>query len=198
MNKRELAWQTMKNKEFFTVSEIANAVEMDLEQCRTTINKLHALGFLIYIRGAGCPGNPKRYKVNADRVSEPRLGKGAKDGDTIKRQGQTGQQLVWNSLRINRAVVVSSVVAVTQCTRKSVEGYLRVLEKSGYLICKRVDTRLPNKEIECHESVWKLIRETGPKAPIYRRGRGCWDQNVNTFFPFKSAGQHKGGMDEVA
>lgn len=198
MNKRELAWQTMKNKEFFTVSEIANAVEMDLEQCRTTINKLHALGFLIYIRGAGCPGNPKRYKVNADRASEPRLGKGAKDGDTIKRQGQTGQQLVWNSLRINRAVVVSSVVAVTQCTRKSVEGYLRVLEKSGYLICKRVDTRLPNKEIECHESVWKLIRETGPKAPIYRRGRGCWDQNVNTFYPFKSAGQHKGGMDEVA
>ena len=64
MNKRELAWQTMKNKEFFTVSEIANAVEMDLEQCRTTINKLHALGYLIYIRGAGCPDDFLRVSMH--------------------------------------------------------------------------------------------------------------------------------------
>lgn len=198
MNKRELAWKTMKNMEFFTVSEIAKAVEMDLEQCRTTINKLIALGCVEYVRGAGCPGNPKRYKVNPNRGSEPRLGKGAKHGDKIKRQGRTGQQLVWNALRINRVIVVSSVVAVTQCSRKSVEAYLRILENAGYLSCRKVDTRLANKEIECHESVWKLIRETGPKSPIHRRGQGCWDQNEGKFYSFKSAGKNQGGMDEVA
>lgn len=126
------------------------------------------------------------------------MGKGAKAGDKIKRQGQTGQQLIWNALRINRVVVASSVVAVTQCTRKAVEGYLRTLEKCGYITCRKVDTRLPNKEIECHESVWKLVRETGPKAPIYRRGIGCWDQNQSCLYPFSTANESQGGADEVA
>lgn len=182
MNKRELAWQHMKDTESFSVTEVANAVEMDLEQCRTTIKKLESQGFIEHEGGSGRPGDPKRYKCNPAK-GEPRLGKGARKGDSISRQGRTGQQLIWNALRINRTVVASSVVAVTRCSKKSVVGYLSVLEKTGYLSCRKVDTKRANNEIECHESVWKLIRETGPKAPIYRRNKGCWDQNQGTFYP---------------
>lgn len=188
MNKRQLAWEFMKQMDCFTVPEVANAVEMDLEQCRTTIKKLERQGFIKHIAGIGVPGKAKKYQV-LTAANEPNLGKGCKPGTLIKRQGRTGQQLIWNALRINRTVVVSSVVAVSQCSPKSVSGYLRVLHKAGYLRCKKVDTRLPNHVIECHESIWTLIRETGPKAPLYRRGTGCWDQNEQKLYPFKSTEQ---------
>lgn len=196
MSKRLLAWQWMKQQECFTTTEVANAVEMDLEQCRTTIKKLEAQGYLRHIGGPGVPGRAKRYSLNPDAVTEPRLGKGAVKGERISRQGKTGQQLIWNTLRINPIVTVSTIEAVTKCSGKSIYLYLRNLEKAGYLRTHKVDTRLANCEISGHETIWKLRPqvsgvpgETGPKAPILRRGVGMYDQNRNTLYPFKGSSQ---------
>lgn len=192
MSKRLLAWQWMEQQECFTTTEVANAVEMDLEQCRTTIKKLEAQGYLLHIGGPGVPGRAKRYKINPAATGKPRLGKGAVKGACIKRQGKTGQQLIWNALRINRVVTVSTIVAVTQCSAKSIHLYLKNLEKAGYLRVQKVDTRLANCDIAGHETIWKLRPsanglpgETGPKAPILRRGQGMYDQNQNTLYRFK-------------
>lgn len=190
MSKRELAWKWMKQQGCFTTSEVANAIEMDLEQCRTTINKLKKQGFIIHTHGIGVTGRAKHYTVSND--AEPRLGKGAKKGDSIKRQGKTGQQLIWNTLRINRVVSVGMVVAVTKCNSKSVSLYLNNLEKAGYLRSQKVNTKLSNKAVIGLESTWLLMLssadkpgETGPKAPILKRGKGMQDQNNGNFYPFR-------------
>ncbi|MCG9755004.1 hypothetical protein L1D40_07185 [Shewanella insulae] len=192
MNKRQLAWQWMSEQESFTTAEVATAIEMDLEQCRTTINKLKKQGFITHISGPGVPRRAKRYAINRLASNEPRLGKGAKKGNLINRQGKTGQQLVWNTLRINQKVTVGTVVAVTGCQPKSVQLYLRNLERAGYLLVQKVDTRLPNAEIAGQETLWRikcggseLPGDSGPKAPILRRGKGMYDPNRNKLYPFK-------------
>lgn len=191
MDKRQLAWQWMTTQDSFTTADVATAIEMDLEQCRTTINKLKKLGFLKHISGPGVPRRAKRYAINRKASNEPRLGKGAKKGDVITRQGKTGQQLIWNTLRINQKVTVGTVVSVTNCKAKSVQQYLRNLEKTGYLTVQKVNTRLANSDIVGRETVWRLKNrcqgmpgDTGPKAPIYRRGQGMYDPNHKQLYPF--------------
>ncbi len=191
MDKRQLAWQWMTTQDSFTTTDVATAVEMDLEQCRTTINKLKKQGFITHISGPGVPRRAKRYVINRKASNEPRLGKGAKKGDVITRQGKTGQQLIWNTLRINQKVTVGTVVSVTNCQAKSVQQYLRNLEKTGYLTVQKVNTRLANSEIAGRETVWRLKNrckgmpgDTGPKAPIYRRGQGMYDPNHKQLYPF--------------
>lgn len=192
MNKRQLAWQWMEAQESFTTAEVATAIEMDLEQCRTTINKLKKQGFITHISGPGVPRRAKRYTINRALTTSPRLGKGARKGDAINRRGRTGQQLVWNTLRINQTVTVSTVVAVTGCNPKTVQLYLRNLERAGYLRAQKVDTRLPNDEIAGRETLWRIKPaaasvpgDTGPKAPIHRRGKGMYDQNRDQLYPFR-------------
>lgn len=194
MYKTQLAWQWMSSQESFTAAEVANAVEMPLEQCRTSINKLKKQGFITHVSGLGVSGHAKRYVVNQQVNHTPRLGKGARLGDKVTRQGKTGQQLIWNTLRINPVVTVNTVVAVTGCQAKSVSLYLLQLEKAGYLYSKKVDTRLANSEICGQEALWRLKPtsdtqpgNTGPKAPILRRGRGMFDQNRQQFYPFGPA-----------
>lgn len=192
MNKRQLAWQWMTARESFTTAEVATAVEMDLEQCRTTINKLKKQGFITHVSGPGVPRRAKRYAINREACNEPRLGKGGKKGEVISRQGKTGQQLIWNTLRINQVVTVSTVVSVTGCNAKSVHLYLRNLERAGYLRSQKVDTRQANGLIAGREALWRirpkvtdLPGDSGPKAPIHRRGQGMYDQNRNQLYPFK-------------
>lgn len=192
MNKRQLAWQWMTKQDSFTTAEVATAIEMDLEQCRTTINKLKKQGYITHISGPGVPRRAKRYAINREASNEPRLGKGAQKGKSISRQGRTGQQLVWNTLRINQSVTVSTVVAVTGCNPKSVQLYLRNLERAGYLRTQKVDTRQANGLIAGREALWRirpratdLPGDTGPKAPILRRGQGMYDQNRHQLYPFK-------------
>ncbi|MGL5391786.1 MAG: hypothetical protein ACRDA8_10530, partial [Shewanella sp.] len=148
---------------------------------------LNKQGFIKHLSGTGKPNNAKRYGINQKLQPAP----SHKGGSRKARVGRTGQQLVWNTLRINRRVTVNTVVAVTGCKDKSIYNYLLQLERAGYLHAVRVDTRLPSTERVGKEAQWLLrvagpdtLGDTGPKAPILRRGSGMFDQNRQQFYPF--------------
>lgn len=193
MNKHKLAWNYMKQKESFEVTEVANAVDMDIETFRKSIKRLEAKGYVTVVSGPGVAGRPFIYKVTASNDAEPQFGRGGTKGSRrVERQGKTGQQLIWNSLRINRVATINMIVAVTQVSARTVQRYLHSLEKAGYVTCRRPErNKRSNEERVGDEGAWVLKRETGPKAPILRRGEGFWDQNQQKFYPFIEAGGNK-------
>ncbi|MCT6700893.1 hypothetical protein [Rheinheimera sp. 4Y26] len=189
MNKHELAWNYMKQKDCFLVSEVANAVDMDIELCRKSIKRLEEKGCVQVISGIGVAGRPFVYKVIASNDAKPQFGRGGTVGNKRLRKGKTGQQLIWNSLRINRVATVSMIVAVTQVSERTVYRYLNSLEKAGYVSCRRPSREnKSNQERIGEEGAWVLRRETGPKAPILRRSEGFWDQNEQKLYPFQQVG----------
>lgn len=189
MSHCELAWEYMKQAECFTTSDVANAVEMELELCRTIIKRLERQGFVAVERGRGVQGNPLVYKVIAQNDSAPVFGKGRNRGHAKNRNGTTGRQLVWNSLRINRTTTAAIIESVTGCSPKSIKSYLAELEKAGYIRGRRVSKHLSPKERAGTETCWHLIRDTGPKAPIGRRSsEACWDQNEQKLYPYLQKG----------
>lgn len=193
MNKHELAWNYMKQKESFEVTEVANAVDMDIETFRKSVKRLEAKGFVTVVSGPGVAGRPFIYKVTASNDAVPQFGRGGTKGSRrVERKGKTAQQLIWNSLRINRVATINMIVAVTQVSGLTVQRYLHSLERSAYVSCRRPERKnKSNHERVGDEGVWMLKRETGPKAPILRRGEGFWDQNEQKFYPFIEADGNK-------
>lgn len=102
-DRRSAAWQYIASHAQFTVPELASAIGMDLEQCRTSVNQWRKQGFIKHIGGPGVPGRPKRF-ARVDGCGEPRVGKGNRDGQLLCNQrGKTGRQKMWNSMKISRS-----------------------------------------------------------------------------------------------
>lgn len=183
-DKRSAAWEYIAAHHEFTVPELAGAVNMDIEQCRTSVNLWRKQGFIKHVGGPGVPGRPKRFE-KIEGVKSPKVGKGNKDGKPLRNQrAKTGRQKMWNSMKISRSFSASDLTLTAGVCRKSADEYIRKLLAAGYLsvIC-RVDTRKPNQEINGQSSSYRLIRNSGRLAPMVRVD-GCWDQNEQRFYPF--------------
>jgi hypothetical protein len=198
MTKHELAWDKMKQMDRFTVTDVANAVEMDLEECRKSIKRLEKSGYLEIVSGIGVAGRPYFYRVKPEVTTTPQFGRGGTSGLKKVRSGMNGQQLIWNALRINRKLTVGTAEAVTKLNSRTIYRYLNDLEKAGYVKCQRHDRVGSNFDRTGVQNIWKLIRETGPKAPILRRGKGFWDQNEDKFYSLDGGKTVGGRTDEVA
>lgn len=198
MTKHELAWDKMKQMDCFTVTEVANAVEMDLEECRKSIKRLEKSGHIEIVSGIGVAGRPYTYRVKTDVTKAPQFGRGGTTGLKKIRSGMNGQQLIWNALRINRKLTVGTAEAVTKINPRTIYRYLNDLEKAGYVKCQRHERVGSNVDRMGVQNIWKLIRETGPKAPILRRGLGFWDQNEDRMYSLDGGKTEGGRKDEVA
>ena len=190
-NKRAAAWAYIQAHSQFTVPELSSAIEMDLEQCRTTVNRCVIQGYLRHVGGPGVPGRPKRFTMVPD--SKPRIGKGAFKGDVVKSQKtKTGRQKMWNSMKISRVFTADSLCVTAGVCKKTADEFIRKLSAAGYVAAwHRIDTRRPNHEVQGQSSSYRLIRDTGRLSPIVRK-TGCWDQNEQTLHPFnKGAGNEQ-------
>lgn len=79
----------------------------------------------------------------------------------------TAQEKVWKVIRGLHEFTTEDVVVLTELPRSTVSVYLSTLHKAGYL-------RITNKK--GHQSVFRMIKNTGPKPPVQRR---ClYDQNT--------------------
>lgn len=184
MSKSQLAWDAMKQVECFTVTDIANAANMEVETCRHLIKRLQQQGCVAIKCGKGVQGNPYTYTIKASNDA-PTFGKGSYTRQPLNVMGRTGHQLIWNTLRINLTITPSVTKAVTKCSITSIRRYLLALEKAGYVRCRRLEKHLSPEERAGQEYSYKLIRNTGPKAPILRsKPAGCWDQNEQKFYPY--------------
>lgn len=189
-NKRADAWEYILAHPQFTVPELSKAIEMDLEQCRTTVNRWVKQNYLRHIGSPGVPGRPKRFAMVPG--SQPRIGKGANSGDLIRNQKtKTGRQKMWNSMKISRVFTADSLCVTANVCKKTADEFIRKLVAAGYVSAvKRVDTKQPNDEVKGLASSYRLIRDSGRMSPIVRK-TGCWDQNEQTLYPFTKGASHE-------
>lgn len=182
-SKTQIAWSLMLDRNSFEVSEIANDSSMPLEQCRTFINKLVKQQAVVIIDGLGWHRRAYLYKVV--NVSKARIGKG--NYNQISNQSAPGQQTIWNAIRIHRHFTNLQIELTTSASIKSINAYLRHLERAGYLIRKRLDKTVGNAKRHGLRDYFRLRPDfdTGRKAPILRREVGIYDQNLNKLFEFK-------------
>jgi len=190
-DRRSAAWQYITAHAQFTVPELASAIGMDLEQCRTSVNQWRKQGYIKHIGGPGVPGRPKRF-ARVEGTGEPKVGKGNREGLPLRNQrSKTGRQKMWNSMKISRSFTADDLTLTAGISRKSADEYIRKLLDAGYLSAvRRVDTRKSNQEIKGLASSYRLIRDTGRMAPMVRK-EGCWDQNQKQLYPFNNQQQDK-------
>lgn len=85
------------------------------------------------------------------------------------------REMIWQSLRIMRKATTSSLVAVSERPKKSVQRELRDLERTGYI-------RVENPDAGYRDRVHIIIRDTGPKPPLFlmkgREAIGAVDRNT--------------------
>jgi uncharacterized membrane protein len=73
---------------------------------------------------------------------------------------------VWLAMRQLVRFDVSTLVMTTEVAKRTVVDYLYALGNAGYLRNQRVAT---GAGIHGAKFMWHLVRDTGPKAPIWRK-----------------------------
>lgn len=177
-NNRYLAWVFMKKVKTFTASDVAEELSVTHHQAFRYIRHFVESGYLKHIRGNGknkrFGGEPKVFTVQSG--IEPEFGY-IKNKEVYTK---TGQQKLWNNMKIARTFTVSSLLSSVDIRKGSAKEYVSSLVKAGYLKVIRPAKRLPNKE-----GKYLLVRDTGRLAPRRCRDkRGMWDQNEQKFFPY--------------
>ncbi|KAA6405779.1 hypothetical protein [Candidatus Tokpelaia sp.] len=87
----------------------------------------------------------------------------------------TQRQRIWRAIRLIRRFTVSDL-AILACTGEeatpydNIQAYIRKLAGSGYL------TELPQRQAGQAETsngfkIYRLIKDTGPRAPVWSKGR---------------------------
>lgn len=89
------------------------------------------------------------------------------------------RELIWQSLRIMRKATTASLVAISERPKKSVQRELRDFVRTGY-VC------VDNPEAGYRERVHRMVRDTGPKPPLFlmkgRQAIGAVDRNTREVF----------------
>lgn len=187
-NKREVAWAYAITHAHFTALEMANDIEMDIVHCRKLIMLWLSQGHLRYLTGTGNSGDPRKYSVVPGTV--PQLWTGG-NGVVGRQKKKTIRQKIWNSMKISRVFTVKSVCVTSGGTENGALSYIRKLKNAGYveMLCQSDRARVPiyqNRQV----ATFRLIRDTGRKAPIVRAD-GCFDPNDGVFYPFNKGDEHE-------
>lgn len=95
-------------------------------------------------------------------------------------QGGEVHQRAWNSIRVFKRFTSDQVEATADIRRNNLSKYLKALHQTGYLV--RVRPKQNGKSLG--HAVWRLARDSGPRAPIVRTdGSGVYDPNQDTLYP---------------
>lgn len=92
----------------------------------------------------------------------------------------TAQEKIWKVIRgLNSEFTVDDVMVITEEKRSTVSVYLSVLLRAGYL--RKTGTRRTVRG--GGQSLYRLIKNTGPKPPMQRR---ClYDPNLDNLTEVK-------------
>ena len=174
------AWQLMCEKRQFTRREIAQSLGVKTNLITELTKRLQNQSAIALIsKQTGNKGNLYQVIVTPDKVI---LGKGNPQTERapqrIKRN--TVVQQVWNSIRINRHFNKGLILATSTAESSLITRYLGCLSKAGYIRALNSIKGSPRGTT----LKYILIRDTGRFHPT-ERTQGMWDQNTNTYYPFK-------------
>jgi len=95
-----------------------------------------------------------------------------KGAHTLKRQAPTTRQRIWQAMRILRVFSYADLQATAEAGRDNVRKFCQALHRAGYL---RLERPKRNGKKGGYQ-VFRLVRDTGPNAPI-PRDVGVYDLN---------------------
>lgn len=86
-------------------------------------------------------------------------------------------QRVWQVMRVLKTFTRKQVIATAEAGETAVQKYIRALADAGYL---QLQAARVNGSPGSHD-VWRLVRDSGPVAPIRRKdGNGVFDPNTQS------------------
>lgn len=178
-NKTEMAWAWAQAQKSFTRDELAAAIELPFDQCSSIIEALKKQGCIkptAYPTPERFKGGftPKRYKPCKQAEYKHRG-----SGRAQKHRAGTGQQCVWQSMRLLRNFSYPDLVATAEVSMSTARVYTNFLIKFGYVrMVRGRSDHLPTAERAGVYAVYRLIKDTGPIAPK-RRYKVLFDANLN-------------------
>lgn len=176
---REALWKAIRKNKEFTLVEIANSCTLVWGTIAQYVRCLVRAGYLEAspVTDRGDKGQGKGYKIQLrytllkDSIEPPRV---RADGSEITEN--KNNQRMWTTMRKRSFFTVSDVHALSSTrqqplARKSVTVYMSHLEKAGYIARSG-----SNDTIE--RQIFRLVHDTGPKAPMIQRIKQVWDPNL--------------------
>ncbi len=88
----------------------------------------------------------------------------------------TDRDRIWLSMRMLRRFTLPQLCAASEVAEGNARTYLQALTRVGILRKVQVNT---SSKAGCY-SVYALLKDTGPQAPIRRRNGMVYDRNTKT------------------
>jgi hypothetical protein len=174
---QQAIWDEIRRLKTFTITDIWGVVDMHRKSIINYVKRLQAGG---YVAQADDFDKSYKYALIKDAgVHAPRL---TREGKAVS-QGN-GNQNMWRAMRGLREfspldLTVHSNTDSTTVTLTTAKAYCMMLMKAGYfrVVQKAKPPLTPAK--------YRLIRDTGPKAPQIQRVKQVFDPNLNevTYYP---------------
>lgn len=168
-------WSVMRELRRFTVADIDGAGNADRHTVRDYIRRLERAGIIARAGSEPVPGNDRQiYEIAVD--PGPEAPSVRRDGTLVPRPG-LGNEQMWRAMKMlgtfdyrDLAIAASTdEIAVRPATAKA---YLKHLLRAGYLAVA-APAAPPRRA-----AVYRLVRNTGPLAPMIQRTDWVWDPNL--------------------
>ena len=166
----EQVWDMLRaNREQLLVSNVIDKVDVSYFKAKALLNSWKRSGHVRRYQTINpktkCP--QQAYELLLDCGQEPPQ----VDGKGLPKSC-SGNELIWRTLRILKVCNANQIVASATdvLNIKTVRQYLRQLHMAGYLMM--VDA--PRGQL----AVYRLMQDTGPRAPQVKRGKKVYDGNL--------------------
>ena len=170
----EASWAAALRMRTFTYYALAAEMRIGIERATDIVRGWQRTG-AVELVGAGRAGRYE-FRVAPGRTELP--ARTRPDGTTI-RQGSAVANM-WRTMRALKSFTPTDVMAHShtpefEVSLANAQDYCQMLVRSGHL---RVITKaLPGRR----EAIYRLVRDTGPRAPRERRVRAVWDENLREY-----------------
>ena len=160
----DAAWAVALRYETFGYAEVSADLRIGMKKAAQIVRGWEADGAVIVVSTAS--HGPGRKKFRADR-------------DFVRLPGRTAEENLWAAMRRLRSFTPSTISAHATTEQIAVPpeaaaAYCRTLLAADYLTVTRRAAPAMKRE-----AIYRLARETGPKAPVPARVRALRDPNLD-------------------
>ena len=179
---RVAIWPELRKhlKKWVSVSEIAEASKQNKRTVSSYFQTLVAAGSME--RRDDEQSRTAYYRLIKDHgFHAPRFNL---KGEAVTQGVKTDN--LWQSMRIKKTFTPREIAELSSndtitVTRETARTYCHHLLQAGYLKCTK---KSPNGVIDAH---YRLIRDTGPQAPMVQRVKRVFDPNLGEVMPLVGA-----------
>lgn len=176
---RDTLWIAIRTRREFTIPDLTEDCDLAYNSITRYLAALVKAGILEadavtkVPEGKSFPGAAGRrrtYRLLRDSLDPPRI---RPDGTVI--DAHQGTQRMWATIRNRKVFNLADLHALSSTTqhpvaRSAAMQYLKYLEYAGYV--KKIEGT------EIARATYRLVSNTGPKAPVVQRVKQVWDPNT--------------------